>query len=196
MYEIFNRLNSGGVTLTAQEIRRCAYDSKFYDMLYETNVRPEWRKLVGKKAPDIHMKDVEILLRGFAMLLDGKEYRPSMTKFLNKFSKRAQGFSPEQIVDLGKLLESFLRASEGLDDTAFHNLSGRFSPMVFEAVFVAACNEAYAEGDLVSGKIMPESLSALKGDEEFREATQLRTAASDNVARRLERARTMLRLTQ
>ena len=33
------------------------------------------------------MKDVEILLRGFAMLVKGDKYRPSMAKFLNQFSR-------------------------------------------------------------------------------------------------------------
>ena len=52
------------MNLTPQEIRRCMFDSKFYDLLYKTNTEKRWRDLVGAQIPDIHMKDVEILLRG------------------------------------------------------------------------------------------------------------------------------------
>jgi hypothetical protein len=37
MYEVFNRLNTGGINLTPQEIRTSMYHSSFYDMLYQKN---------------------------------------------------------------------------------------------------------------------------------------------------------------
>ena len=194
MYEIFNRLNSGGVTLTPQEVRRCAYDSEFYEMLYRTNGRREWRMLVGAKVPDIHMRDVEILLRGFAMLINGEQYRPSMVKFLNQFSKDAKSFDAAKLLQLEQLLESFLQSCTDLEEHAFHNINGRFSPMIFESVFVAACTDAHAERKPIRGKITPESLDALKRDADFRTATQQATTASSSVAIRLERARATLEL--
>ena len=194
MYEIFNRLNSGGVNLKPQEVRRCAYDSKFYEMLYETNVRQEWRNLVGTKIPDINMKDVEILLRGFAMLINGPNYRPSMVKFLNQFSKDAMSYSDEKVEWLQAILDSFLEASKELEPSAFHNVQGRFSPMIFESVFVAACDAAYRDTGLVGGHIVPDSVVNLKDDTKFRDATQVRTTDSSNVATRLERARATLRI--
>ena len=195
MYEIFNRLNSGGMKLMPQEIRRAAYDSKFYDMLYETNVQTQWRELVGEKTPDIHMRDVEILLRGFAMLINGTAYRPSMVKFLNQFSKDARAFEVAHLEQLGQLLGSFLDSCSGLPRDAFH-ARGRFSPTIFESVFVATCEHPYAEGRLVNGNISERSLSALKEDEEFNSATRSKTSHSANVTVRLERARAILELDQ
>lgn len=196
MYEIFNRLNSGGVNLTPQEVRRCAYDSKFYDMLYETNARKEWRALVGGQAPDINLRDVEILLRGFAMLISGASYRSSMVKFLNQFSKEAKSYGPPQLEQLRELLDSFLDSCSKLPQDAFHTSRGRFSPTIFESVFVAACEPPYADGQSVKGKITNDSLSALKDDEDFRKATQSRTTDSANVAARLARARLILEMDQ
>lgn len=71
IFEIFNRLNSGGVNLKAQEIRTSLYHSPFYDMLYRININQLWRTQTPKNIPDLNMKDIEILLRGFAMLLEG-----------------------------------------------------------------------------------------------------------------------------
>ena len=39
IYEIFNRLNSGGVNLKPQEIRTSLYHSKFYEMLHKINLK-------------------------------------------------------------------------------------------------------------------------------------------------------------
>ncbi len=194
MYEIFNRLNSGGVNLTPQEIRRCTYDSKFYDMLYVTNTRDDWRKLVGTKIPDTHMKDVEILLRGFAMLINGEAYSPSMVKFLNKFSQQAKSFSDDQRERLQQLLESFLYSCRELPSDVFHSTRGRFSPMIFESVFVAACQEVYDRGQGGIGTIDAGSLRTLKDDPAFRDATQSRTSDTPNVKTRLSRAREILTL--
>ena len=192
MYEIFNRLNSGGMNLTPQEIRQCMFDSKFYDFLYQTNTEERWRDLVGAQVPDIHMKDVEILLRGFAMLIHGDTYRPSMVKFLNGFSTQAKSFDGDELTRLQSLLDSFLSSCKALPSDAFHSIQGRFSPMIFESVFVAACHEPYVTGQPVQGKITLDSLNALKSDPDFRSATQSRTTAAVNVNKRLSRATNLI----
>ena len=192
MYEIFNRLNSGGVNLTPQEIRRCVYDSDFYEMLYQTNTDDQWRKLVGGRIPDVHMKDVEILLRGFAMLIAGDTYRPSMVKFLNRFSQTAKSFSEDDLQVFRKLLDSFLDSCSDLPGDTFHSTPGRFSPMVFEAVFVAVCAGPYKAGNNIRGKINAASLNVLKNDIEFVDASQRKTADTDNVRTRLEQAKHIL----
>ena len=195
MYEIFNRLNSGGVNLTPQEIRRCMFDSKFYDMLYKTNTEAKWRNLVGARVPDIHMRDVEILLRGFAMLIKSDSYRPSMVKFLNSFSSCAKSFDEDELRRLQLLLDSFLESCSDLPSDGFHSIQRRFSPMIFESVFVAACKKAYAGNQKISGKIDIDTLVRLKDDQEFRNATQSRTSDTANVKARLSRACDILTLT-
>ena len=192
MYEIFNRLNSGGINLTPQEIRRCAFDSKFYEMLYRTNTETKWRKLVGRDIPDIHMRDVEILLRGFAMLLNEETYRPSMVRFLNSFSQEAKSFGERQLARFQDLLESFLESCQNLPSSAFHSTNNRFSPMIFESVFVAVCREPYRANMLVQGKVVLESLNHLKADREFRRATLRQTTSSRNVKTRLALATEIL----
>ena len=194
MYEIFNRLNSGGINLTPQEIRRCAFDSKFYEVLYETNTQDTWRQLVGTTIPDIHMRDVEILLRGFAMLISGESYRPSMVKFLNLFSRQAKSFDEHRLQQLRQLLDSFLASCRDLPSNAFHSVQSRFSPMIFESVFVAVCGGPYQVEQNVEGRIQLDSLNRLKEDTAFRSATQSETASQLNVRTRIDRAREILEL--
>ncbi len=194
MYEVFNRLNSGGINLKPQEIRRCTFDSRFYEMLYKTNAEKDWRDLVGTKIPDIHMRDVEILLRGFAMLTNEESYRPSMVKFLNQFSQEAKSFSEDTLGRFKALLDSFLVSCGDLPSDAFHSINGRFSPMIFESVFVATCRGPYEAGLNVRGKIELDSLKELKEDSDFRSATISQTTSQGNVRRRLGIARDIIRV--
>jgi uncharacterized protein with ParB-like and HNH nuclease domain len=75
IYEIFNRLYSGGVNLKPQELRPSLYHSAFYEMLYRINLDSRWRTIVGLEDPDLHMKDTEILLRSFAMASANGDHR-------------------------------------------------------------------------------------------------------------------------
>lgn len=193
VYEIFERLNSGGVNLSPQEIRSSLYRSDFYAMLNEINSSQDWRRLVGNPVPDLHMKDLEILLRGFAMLVDGETYAPSMTEFLNRFSKKAQSHDSERNDYLKCLFNSFLDSARQLPASAFlASDSSRFNIALFEAVFVAACAPAFADRTLVAGDISADSIDALRTDPEFLQAARAGTAQKANVRKRLKRATSMI----
>jgi hypothetical protein len=191
-YEIFNRLNWGGIGLTVQEFRSSLYHSAYYDMLQRINVDARWRKLLGVQDPDLHMKDIEILLRGFAILINGAEYKPSMMKFLNAFSKACEDMPEAEISYLESLFNSFLDACELLSKDAFYGGAHRFSVSMYEAVFSTICDQAYKEKGLLSEHISAEKLKALKSDKTFSEACRKETTSAKNVAERRKRAREIL----
>nr|QNO47657.1 hypothetical protein MPIGPLOG_00025 [Methanosarcinales archaeon ANME-2c ERB4] len=192
IYEIFNRLNTGGMNLTPQEIRTSLYHSDFYDMLYRINLDARWRKLIGIPEPELHMKDVEMLLRGFAMLVGGDNYKPSMVKFLNKFSNDARSFSEQKVEHLENLFDSFLNSCQNLNERAFIGRTNRINISIYEAVFTAVCGASYDEMSLNVPPITKEQLNALKNDEDVKNATISKTASKTNVETRLRRAREIL----
>jgi uncharacterized protein with ParB-like and HNH nuclease domain len=193
IYEIFNRLNSGGINLTPQEIRVSLYHSRFYAMLDKLNQLDDWRKLIGLQEPDLHAKDVEILLRSFAMLWYSSEYRPSMTRFLNLCSRRFKSVGEVDISYCEQLFISFIKACAQLDSKAFiSSQTNRFSISTFEAVFVAVTEEAFRKRELVSKSIDLQNLETLKADSSFVKATLTSTASSANVALRKARAKELL----
>ena len=192
MYEVFNRLNSGGINLRSQEIRTSMYHSDFYTMLNQINLEKDWRKFLRSDAPDLYMKDIEVLLRGFAMLIDGEEYRPSMVKFLNQFSKKCEKNDSERNKYLGDLFSSFLRATEKLPVRTFINKNNRFNIALYEATFTATCTEAYRERRNVQKHIRPEQIEKLKADEVFNTASLHGTTQTDNVQKRLQRSSAIL----
>jgi Uncharacterized conserved protein len=193
IYEIFNRLNTGGINLKPQEIRTSLYHSAFYDMLYRINLDQRWRDLLGVAEPDLHMKDIEILLRAFAMLISGKQYKPSMTRFLNLTSKRAKALSQDKVGYLELLFAEFLKASAALPAKSFFGAqSTRLNISFVDAVFAAQCGTAFETNSLNVPAIDPQKLNQLKEDPDFVNATKSETASTVNVAMRLERAKMIL----
>ncbi|SYZ71853.1 conserved hypothetical protein [Candidatus Zixiibacteriota bacterium] len=188
IYELFNRLNTGGVNLAPQEIRASLYHSHFYDMLNKINLSPEWRKLIGLEDPDIHMKDLEILLRGFAMLLEGKAYSQSMVRFLNTFSNKAKSMKSDRVKYLEELFLAFIGACNELSTLDFTFKTRKFNALIYEAVFSAVCKRSLIADKIFIPNIVPGQLETLKKDDEFVKATQLETARKINVDKRLEKA--------
>jgi len=192
IYEIFNRLNTGGVNLKAQEIRNSLYHSNFYNLLNRLNVLENWRRFLGFPEPDLHMKDIEIILRGFAMLIDSPQYKPSMTKFLNGFSKRSSALGPEKIAYLEDLFKSFLDSCRSLSDNSFYAKTGKFNISLFDATFAAICSAPFQAHSSVQAPVQPAKLIKLQEDPDFSKASQSETASSRNVDIRLRRAREIL----
>jgi hypothetical protein len=192
IYEIFNRLNSGGINLTPQEIRASLYHSGFYMLLDRLNLDAGWRRILGAPEPDLHKKDVEILLRGFALLIEGDNYRASMTRFLNGFSRKAKRMTDDHINYCEALFKSFVTACSSLESGAFLSARNKFNISTFDAVFSAICKDAYTQKSTQLLLIDGTKLASLKVDQAFFKATQGGTASADNVKMRIKRAKEIL----
>ena len=189
MFEVFNRLNTGGVNLRPQEIRTSMYHSDFYRMLYRINAEARWRKLLRSDTPDLHMKDIEILLRGFAMLVDSDNYAPSMVRFLNLFSKNCMNNNAQRNEYLERLFDSFLHACVKLPADVFSNKrNNRFNIALYEAVFAVSGKGAIAERRPIDGLLNARKIRDLEQDKVFSEASLVSTTSTANVKKRLDRA--------
>jgi len=189
IYEMFNRLNTGGILLTPQEIRASLYHSPFYDALFKLNLDPRWRMLLGQGEPDLHMRDMEVLLRGIAMWRMGDDYAPSMVKFLNRYSKTAKHFGTEETLEIAEMVEHFLNAAGDVPRGLFLTRQQRFSLPLFESVFAAAAHRLEVDG---TWRLDPDAVRALAASEEFQGFSQEQTTNTSNVKGRLAVARRLL----
>lgn len=194
VFEIFHRLNTGGINLTPQEIRVSLYHSDFMKMITEFNADKRWRKIIGKEAPDLRMEDIEILLRCAAMLNEGEKYAPSMTRFLNQFAQNMKKKpSVEKIALFKKVIEHFFDKCAHLNSKDFGiKNSSKFNISIFESVFYAVCYNGYQNetGNVLN--ISKEFIQALKEDNDFNAAVQNRTTNREQVRTRLKLAREIL----
>lgn len=129
--QVFERLNTGGVVLTKQEIRHCIYHGKFDQLLLKLSKQDVMRKAWGlpistqdedAKPPKelldekhfSQMKDVEVILRFFA-LRHVEHYRRGMQGFLDMYMVRSRRFTDEDVAFFSDL---FLKTL-GLADAIF-----------------------------------------------------------------------------
>ena len=191
IYEIFSRLNTGGLNLSPQEIRGCLYRSDFYKMIYALNSEADWRTLVGKAEEDDKFRDIEVLLRSYALLYDGSSYTGSMIRFLNRFSKEAQTFSTEKVEQSRQLFFDVLNICKSIDKKAFLTQTGSFNVSLFDSVFVTIAEKILADG-FENAAITQTDFDALKADTNFKAAITHSTSHGESVKTRLCLARRYL----
>lgn len=192
MFEIFNRLNTGGTPLNSQEIRASLYYCNFYRMLVRLNNDENWRNLLGKPTQDLHSKDIELILRSIALLDEGDNYSSKMVTFLNSFSQKSKNFSDEKIQYLNDLFISFVKSCSELKEKAFFR-NNRFSNTLFEAVFIAACDSFYENNALLDDKISMESFESLKNDEKFVSFLMSGSSSKEKIKGRIQRAKELIK---
>ena len=85
-YDLFERLNTGGVKLHAQEIRNCVFRGGFRDLLKELSTDKNFRKVV-KLADNEQQTAIyeECVLRFFSFLEEYKLFDHSVVEFLNDY---------------------------------------------------------------------------------------------------------------
>jgi hypothetical protein len=107
----FERLNTGGVDLSQQEVRNCLYHGEFNLLLLELARYPIFAEAWGIPTDDNNlellennnlykkMEDVELVLRFFA-LRNVEHFRRGMEGFLDLYMMKSLSFSPEDIIFL------------------------------------------------------------------------------------------------
>lgn len=98
IYHIFERLNTGGTKLQAQEIRASIYHGKFIDLLVNLNKYEPWRNVYGP--PNRRGKDQELILRFLALYFMGDEYHKPLNEFLNTFTNMHRNLRHPQSTEL------------------------------------------------------------------------------------------------
>jgi len=186
IFEIFGRLNSGGVNLTDQEIRVSLYHSEFIELLIRLNKNENWRSFFRINSPDIHMKDIEIMMRGFACFK--KTYSSPMKRFLNDFSSIARDYSSDDLQNLERIFVGFCGALSGYGPSLFEISEGRFSVPLFESVFGAFATKF--EHDEIKYPQINESLyrivCSIKNDDSFNDLLRGKTTNKSNYDKRKE----------
>lgn len=94
IYDVFERLNTGGTHLRPQEIRACLYRGGLNDLLFELAAEPSWRQLYLSQ--NSRKKDEEIILRFLALVYRAEEYERPMKRFLSRFMEENRHPTDEQ----------------------------------------------------------------------------------------------------
>lgn len=189
IYHIFERLNTGGTDLNAQEIRACVSQGAFIDTLAELNKTKAWRKLYGKKSP--RRKDQELVLRFLALYYFADKYQRPMRDFLNRYTTRNRNL---RLQGKDELTQAFVRTvellAEDVGPSAFRPVRS-LNAAAFDAVMVGTARRL-ASGPVANPSVLPELLKKLFDSEDFKENYMNATTDPDHVAKRIEIATEVL----
>jgi hypothetical protein len=137
MFHIFERLNTGGVSLRPQEIRNCIHQGSFNDLLKTLNGLDVWRDIVGSEKADKRMRDIELILRFLALLYEHQNYRKPMKDFISDFMARNKEASKSKLEEFKEVFISTVdKVRESLGRRPFHIKAG-LNAAVFDSVMVA-----------------------------------------------------------
>lgn len=200
LYQIFERINTSGRSLTPQEIRNCVYQGTFNSMLFELNRNETWRKLFGTTTPDSRMRDIEYILRFFVMktddVLKSDANQISLKKSLNTFMDCHKN---DTIEDLERFKTEFLNTIQLVNnligENAFRNLtkngfSKKFHPAIFDAIMVSTFLISKRGHDFCA--LSMEQHQKLLSDDQFKEVVSKRTTNIENIKKRIQLAGAIL----
>lgn len=186
-FDLFERLNAGGIALSPQEVRDCIYRGEFADFLQRMADLPSFNRLLklqSKKQADGTKE--ELVLKFFAYLTNRNEFDGRVTIFLNNFMRKCgeafDYFNGEKLfIDTVGHLEKILGGP-------FKRANVSVSPLVqLEGVMVGLA-------EIISTGKKPKMVSAneLLEDPELVEFSTGGTNTSSMLNGRIERAKRIL----
>lgn len=185
LYHIFERLNSGGISLGPQEMRTAVYHGDLVDLVKELNGNEYWRLIFGQE--NNRLKDQEFILRFLALYFYSDHYKHPMGEFLTVFAKKYQRASQ---VFLSQSKQTFSQTiklvSQSLGNKAFRP-DKVLNAALFDAVMVGLARRIEKEPitDFATVKI---AYDALLTDIEFIKLISQHTSDDSNVKSRLQKA--------
>lgn len=112
-FEVFYRVNTGGLTLTAQEIRHALYQGKATQLLRTLAEHPIFKQVTGNSISSLRMDDRDCILRHFAFRLYGATAFQDHT-------------NPDPPRNLDDLLGKTMIAINQLSDAAIETMTDTF----------------------------------------------------------------------
>jgi len=183
MFHIFDRLNTGGTPLRGQEIRNCVFHGRIVDFLQDLNEIPAWRAILGRKALDKHQRDVEMILRIFAMSERGTHYDKPMREFLNQQMKTHAKDKEGKVSTFASRFKKVTNVVvKELPDKPFH-VRGPINLAVMDSVMSVLIRK--------TSSIPPDlgnRFDALLKDKDYRQAVFFNTSDASTVKDRLKLA--------
>jgi uncharacterized protein with ParB-like and HNH nuclease domain len=196
IFEVFERLNSGGVILQPQEIRNCLCSGSFNELLKDLNKHKAWRQILGKKGEDKRMRDIELILRFFAPFYNHRHYEKPMKGFLNKYMKTNRRMSEEKKKQFGDLFRQTADTIVRFLGQKPFNIHRGLNAAVYDSVFTAFARHVneLKRIDITQDEIGDKTSRYRKliSDEEYTSWIVSATTDKDIVPKRISKAEDML----
>lgn len=187
MYHIFERLNTGGTPLKSQEIRNCVFRGEIVQALRKLNEDKYWRQILGKPDSDKHQRDIELILRIFALYGRHNKYEKPMKEFMNKAMKANRKADSKRFKSFAKLFPRVTQLIvKKLGEKPFH-LKGPLNASALDSVFCTILNNVESLPNNLQKRF-----SKLKADDGFDLSTYESTSDKKVLQKRFSYAKSFL----
>lgn len=183
VYFVFERINTGGIRLSPQEIRNCISQGKFNALVRELNGDESWRALFGPE--NRRAKDQELIVRFLGLYKDLASYSRPMSTFLNNFTDKMNGVGDADLQSLKTAFQKTVKLiNEAVGDRAFRPVRS-FNAAVFDSVMVGMARRLERDPAPAAAAVTL-AYDALLADQEFRRRWERSTADEETVKKRIE----------
>ncbi len=188
-FELFNRLNTGGSSLTNQEIRNCIFrgvSEEFNDFLKEMSSLPLFLKLISptkKQQQELYVD--ELVLRFCALSQQSAKVTDNLENFLTNYMKNAVEHV-ENIAELRNLIIRLINIFEPIGSEIFRGNNNLFASSIYDCVMIGVASyiEEYENNTQLRETII-EIKNKLINSQEFKDASGSATASKARINKRI-----------
>jgi uncharacterized protein with ParB-like and HNH nuclease domain len=183
VYEVFERINTGGSKLSSQEIRTCVNFGEFALFLEELTEVPGWKEVYPSKSK--RLKDHELILRYLAFRFPIKPYKKGLRKYLDDYMEAKRDISDLERVRLKDDFVEMINFIGGqLGPRAFRR-NRNFNAAIYDSVSVGVAGNL---ANLIVSGVFIDEYSKLLDNDEFIDAISKATSNEDQLKKRFELA--------
>lgn len=199
VYDLFNRINTGGTQLNRQEVRNCIFIGKSTILLKKLSEQDYFKRAIDWGVRDTRMKDREIILRylAFRWFNFKEKYEGDMSGYVESAMKKINKMDDEHITTIERDFERVMNWSFNIWERANFRMPteytrGTINTAIFETVgyFIATKTDEYLEKNKL---IIRKNYTALINNPDYYDAISRATGGKSKVFTRFELANQILK---
>lgn len=199
-FDVFERLNTGAVKLTPQELRHGLYFGDTTNLATETAKKTSFASIIDIKS-DKRMKAEELILRFWALSENFSNYKKPLSGFINRFTDENRAISEAKKDELRDAFSKTLaKVVDLFDDFAFKifdqnlKVESSFNSALYDAEMIAVFQ--LSKEKKLKNLSTAEAQMALShlflNDEVFRRSISIATSDENQVKTRVKKVREIL----
>lgn len=202
-YNIFKRINTGGLVLEPQEIRHALFQGTAADFVKNLALQESFKSATEKKIPVDRMLDREFANRFVAFYLtEPEDYKPDQDSFLSEAMEKIQKLSNTELDEISFAFDNAMKTAKTLfGNWAFRKAdqySDRRKPInksVFEVWSVALAKLLPEQQNILVNKhdtVLTRFASLCKNDQKFIDAISQATGDKSRTSYRFKKVRELI----
>lgn len=166
-FDLFERLNTGGIVLHEQEIRNCVFQGGFNDFLKSCASNDDFTAVIKRTDKSGRGNIEELALKFFAYFEDRDSFRHSVKGFLNDYMEK----KTESFGNKSQLQQIFEETFGAINDALPHGIVRENRPNATPLVLFEAISVGVADLLNDGQQLDPVKLADLLNDDELKALT-------------------------